>query len=146
MSGQDVNVVALAAMGCTQFVMGHNSSGKWGMLKEALAMRNALGDVPAGPGQELIRAAKEQLSGDGDSGPNIDATDKDLMVSTGRSYVEGVLPVLRALPEDAAANVRGWLIGVAERVAAASKDKGGSDKVSPEEAAAIEQLRILLAG
>ncbi|MGR2751950.1 hypothetical protein [Agromyces arachidis] len=146
MTEQEVNQVALAAMGCTQFVMGHNATGKWGMLKEAFAMRSALGDIPAGPGQDLILAAKEQLSGEGESGPSIDATDKDLMISTGRSYVEGVLPVLHALPEEAAANVRAWLLGVAEHVAGAAKDKGGSDKVSPAEAAAIDELRTLLAG
>ncbi|WP_217275156.1 hypothetical protein [Microbacterium hominis] len=146
MPENDVKRVALAAMGCTQFVMGHNSTGKWGMLKEALAMRSAAGDIPAGPGQDLIRAARDHLSGDGDSGPNIDATDKGLMISTGRAYVQGVLPVLRALPDDAAANVRTWLLGVAEHVAEASKDKGGSDKVSPAEAAAIDELRAILAG
>jgi hypothetical protein len=146
MSDQDVSSVARAAMGCTQFVMGHSQAGKWGMVKEALAMRSAAGDIPAGPGRDLIRAAREHLSGDGDSGPAIDAMDKDLMISEGRSHVEAVVPVLRALPEDAAANVRVWLLGVAERVAGASKDKGGSEKVSPAEAAAIEELRTLLAG
>ncbi|WP_297081423.1 hypothetical protein [uncultured Demequina sp.] len=146
MSGQDVEKVALAAVGCTQFVMGHNRSGKFGMVKEAFAMRSALGDIPSGPGHDLIQAAKDHLSGDNDSGPNVDATDKDLMISTGRAYIDGVLPVLASLPADAAENVRTWLLGVAQNVAEASKDKGGSDKVSPEEAAAIDELRTLLAG
>jgi len=146
MSGQDVEKVALAAMGCTQFVMGHNASGKWGMVKEAFAMRSALGDIPSGPGADLLQAAKDHLSGDNDSGPNIDATDKDLMISTGRDYVQGVLPVLASLPAEAAENVRTWLIGVAQNVAEASKDKGGSDKVSPEEAAAIAEVRTMLGG
>jgi len=146
MSNQDVNAVAQAVMGCTQFVMGHNESSKWGMVKEAFAMRSALGDVPSGPGQDLIRAAKEQLSGDGDSGPSIDATDKELMISEGRAHLAPVVPVLQSLPADAAANVRAWLLGVAQNVAEASKDKGGSDKVSPAEAAAIEELRTMLGG
>jgi hypothetical protein len=146
MSDQQVDSIAMAAMGCTQFVMGHSQSGKWGMLKEAIAMTSALGDVPSGAGQDLIRAAKDHLSASGSSGPSIDATDKDLMISDGRAHVEAVVPVLRELPEDAAANVRAWLLGVAERVAAASKDKGGSEKVSPAEAAAIEELRTILAG
>jgi hypothetical protein len=68
------------------------------------------------------------------------------MISDGRSKVEAVVPVLGALSDDAAANVRTWLLGVAEHVAEAAKDKGGSEKVSPAEAAAIEELRTLLGG
>lgn len=144
MSEQDVRSVALAAMGCTQFVMGHSQASKWGMLKEAFAMRSAVGDVPSGAGKDLIRAARAQMSEGSDSGPSIDATDKELMTSEGRANVAQVLPVLRSLPADAAVNVRTWLLGVAEHVAEAAKDKGGSDKVSPAEAAAIDELRALL--
>ncbi|MDZ4045664.1 MAG: hypothetical protein U1E32_07790 [Rhodoglobus sp.] len=116
------------------------------MVKEALAMRGAVSDIPSGAGHDLIRAAREKLSEGSSSGPDIDATDKDLMISEGRSHVEAVVPVLRALPDDAAAHVRAWLLGVAEHVAKASKDKGGSEKVSPAETAALEELGILLAG
>jgi hypothetical protein len=143
-SDQQVDRVAQAAMGCTQFVMGHSHAGKFGMLREAFAMRSAVGDVPAGPGHDLLRAARQRLSAGDDSGNSIDATDKDLMISDGRAKVEGVLPVLRELPADAADQVRAWLLGVAEHVAAAAKDKGSKEKVSPAEAAAIEELRTLL--
>ncbi len=74
-----------------------------------------------------------------------DTMDRDEgQVSEGRALVEEALPVLTALPPDGAEPVRQWLLRVAEKVAAASKDKGGSEKVTEAEAGAIEDLRILL--
>ena len=138
--------VASAAMGCTEYVMAHSRAGKFGMVKEAFAMRSAVGDVPKGPGGEIISAAHERLSGGSDSGPNIDATDKDRMLADGRRRVEEVVPVLAELTPEAADQVREWLLGIARKVAEASKDKGGSDKVSDAEAKAIEEIRGLLHG
>jgi hypothetical protein len=138
--------VASAAMGCTEYVMAHSRAGKFGMVKEAFAMRSAVGDVPKGPGGEIISAAHERLSGGSDSGPNIDATDKDRMLADGRRRVEEVVPVLAELTPEAADQVREWLLGIARKVAEASKDKGGSDKVSEAEAGAIEEIRGLLHG
>jgi hypothetical protein len=141
-----VDKVASAAMGCTEYVMAHSRAGKFGMVKEAFAMRSAVGDVPKGPAGELIGAAHQRLSGESDSGPNIDATDKDRLLADGRRRVEEVVPVIAQLSPEAADQVRGWLLGIAEKVAGASKDKGGSDKVSEAEARAIEEIRGLLDG
>jgi hypothetical protein len=143
-SDEQVDALAGAAMGCTEYVMGHSQASKWGMVKEAFAMRSAVGDVPSGPGADLIRAAQKKLSAGSDSSTSIDATNKDLMVADGRRRVEEALPVLAELPADAADQVRRWLIGIAEKVAAAAKDKGGSDNVSEAEASAIAELRGLL--
>ena len=141
-----VDKVASAAMGCTEYVMAHSRAGKFGMVKEAFAMRSAVGDVPKGPGSEIVSAAHQHLSGESDSGPNIDATDKDRMLADGRRRIDEVLPVLAQLTPEAADAVRSWLLGIAEKVANASKDKGGSDKVSEDEARAIEEIRGLLHG
>jgi len=143
---EQVDKVASAAMGCTEYVMAHSRAGKFGMVKEAFAMRSAVGDVPRGAGSELIGAAHQRLSGESDSGPNIDATDKDRLLADGRRRVEEVVPVIAQLSPEAADQVRGWLLGIAEKVAGASKDKGGSDKVSEGEARAIVEIRGLLHG
>jgi hypothetical protein len=143
---EQVDMVASAAMGCTEYVMAHSGAGKFGMVKEAFAMRSAAGDVPKGPGNEVIAAARQRLSAGSDSETSIDATDKDRMRADGRRRVEEALPVIAQLPAEAADQVRGWLLGIAQKVAEASKDKGGSEKVSDAEAAAIEDLRGLLHG
>jgi hypothetical protein len=140
------DAVASAAMGCTEYVMAHSRAGKFGMVKEAFAMRSAVGDVPKGAGNELIAAAHQRLSAGSDSETSIDATDKDRMREDGRRRVEEALPVIGQLAPDAADQVRGWLLGIAQKVAEASKDKGGSEKVSDAEAGAIEDLRRLLHG
>jgi hypothetical protein len=141
-----VDKVAGAAMGCTEYVMAHSRAGKIGMVKEAFAMRSAVGDVPSGPGSDIISAAHQRLSAGSDSGSSIDATDKDRLRADGQRLVEEALPVIAQLPPDAAEQVRGWLLGIAQKVAQASKDKRGTEKVSEAEAEAIEDLRRLLHG
>ncbi|WP_402464835.1 hypothetical protein [Isoptericola aurantiacus] len=139
-----VDKLADAAMGCTEYVMAYSRAGTWGMIKEVFAMRSAAGDVSHGPGHELISATRKHLSDRSDSGPTIDAEDKDALRADGQRLVESALPTVAQLPPDVAEQVRAWLIGIAEKVAGASKDKGGSEKVSDAEAAAIEDLRRLL--
>jgi hypothetical protein len=143
---EQTDKVASAAMGATEYVMASSRAGKFGMLKEVFAMRSAVGEVPKGPGSDVIRAAHQRLSGESDSGPSIDATDKERLGADGRRRVEEVVPVLSQLDPEAADAVRSWLLGIAEKVANASKDKGGSDKVSEDEARAIEEIRGLLQG
>lgn len=141
-----VDSVARAAMGCMHYVMGHSHASTWGVVKEAFALRSAVGDVPDGPARDLLRAAQARITTGSAPGPSIDSKEKERQVSEGRSLVEEALPVLASLTPDAADQVREWLLGVAEKVAAAAKDKGGSEKVTEAEAEAIRDLHTLLAG
>lgn len=134
------DAVARAAMGATYYVWGSNDSGFFGLIKEVLALRGAAADVPPGASAELLRDARLRLVKERTGIEEVGPQDKDRQREVGLRELRGVLPVLAALPPDQADQVRTWLIGIAEHVAAAATDRGGGAVVSDAERAALAEI------
>jgi len=55
-----------------------------------------------------------------------------------------VLPVLGQLPDEAANQVRAWILGIAAQVAEASHDAGEAEEISAAERRALDAISNVL--
>ena len=141
--------LARAGLGVNYWVMGHAHHGWWGLLKDIQAVGRADRDIPDGPLSAELADAARIMAG---KGPDLDELHVDITVSglatvkhEGAAILAAVAPTLAGLPEDAATQVRTWLLACGERLAATSRDEFGGERVSADEAEALAALRAFLA-
>lgn len=75
---------------------------------------------------------------------SVDSKEKGKLRTVGKSEIKAILPLLETLDTDSRNQINGWLVNVAKRTASAAKDKGGDQKVTEAEQAAIEELTATL--
>lgn len=145
----DARELGSAAIGAAHYVISYGKPNTWGVFMNVRALGKAIAEIPAGPQSELIQAAAAQVK----RGPEgdipevqdeIDPAMPEALRPTATIALNKALPVIAKLDDEGKAQVRHWLIGIAERVAAASKDKGDKVKVSPAERQAIAEITALL--
>jgi len=145
----DARELGSAAMGAAHYVISYGKPNTWGVLMDVRALGKAISAIPAGPQTALIEAAAAQIK----RGPEgdipevhdeIDPAAPDGLRTTAEIALCKGVPVIAGLDDEGKVQVRHWLIGIAEQVAAASKDKGDKVKVSPAERQAIAEITMLL--
>ena len=141
--------LARGGLGVNYWIIGHVHHGWLGILKDSIAMRDAALDVPPGPLADEILAAARIMAGQGrdigelhwrGTAKNLAAVKED-----GRQILVAFAPTLVGLPDDAAGQVREWLLAIAERIAGAARDRFRGAKVTEEERQALAELRRFLA-
>jgi hypothetical protein len=141
---EPAGAVAAAGLGAMYYVIGHNASDLWGATREAFALKAAAADVGDGPATDLLREAAGEVVDRHTGEARIDLRDKDALRGLGLEQVAGVLPVLGQLPDEAADQVRAWILGIAAQVAEASHDAGETEEISAAERRALDAISNVL--
>jgi hypothetical protein len=141
---EPAGAVAAAGLGAMYYVIGHNASDLWGGTREAFALKAAADDVGDGPATDLLREAAGEVVDRHTGEARIDRRDKDALRGLGLEQVAGVLPVLGQLPDEAADQVRAWILGIAAQVAEASHDAGETEEISAAERRALDAISNVL--
>ena len=140
--------IARGAIGAALYVMAAGHPTILGIMKEGLAIKRGVKDVPAGPARDLIkRAGKISLGSDvqNDLSATIEAGwEPERFESEGGSALDAAVVALATLPPDEADQVKHWYVSIGERVAEATADKGSKEKVTQVERDQIERLRSIL--
>src|SRR6478735_12597995 len=92
----------------------------------------------------LLREAAGEVVDRHTGDARIDLRHKDALRGLGLEQVAGVLPVLGQLPDEAADQVRAWILGIAAQVAEASHDAGETEEINAAERRALDAISGVL--
>ncbi len=126
------------------YVIGHNASDLWGATRQAFALKAAAADGGDGPATDLLREAARHVVDRHTGEAGVDLRNKDALRGLGLEQVADVLPVLGELPDEAANQVRAWILGIAAQVAEAAHDAGETEEISGAERRALDAISGVL--
>lgn len=140
--------LARAGLGVNYLILGQAQHGWYGIIKDAFAMRDAAQEIPPGPIEDVLREAGRTMNTQGEDIPelhvNVTARGLASLKHAGQEILAAVAPTLASLDDDAAAQATGWLLGIGERIANASRDDFRGQRISDAERQALDDLRTWL--
>ncbi len=143
------HTIARGAIGAALFVMAAGHPSLLGLMREGLALKHAIKDVPDGPASELIeRAGKLALGGriQGDFSDTVESNvDSAQLEEEATSLLDPAIGALAGLPAAHSDHVRAWYVSIGQAVAEAAPDRGSKEKLTDAEVSQIGRLSSMLA-